>query len=126
MGSSLLMVVDDDDDVRESFASVLRDEGYEVIEARHGQAALDLLRAGVRPALILVDQTMPVLNGQAFRRAQLADAEIAHLPIVLMTAVGAVEALALEMKPAGVIKKPVGLEPLLRTITDVLATAATH
>jgi CheY-like chemotaxis protein len=119
----LLMVVDDDDDIRETFADVLRDEGFEVVEAQHGEAALRLLQSGARPSLILIDQTMPVLNGRGFRLAQLADQAIADIPIVLMTAASAVDELVSEMQPAGVIKKPVGLEPLLEIVASVLASA---
>lgn len=122
MAPHLLMVIDDDDDIRETFTDLLRDEGYEVVPARNGEDALSMLRSGVRPHLILVDQTMPVMSGRDFREAQIADPALASIPIVLMTASSAVEDLVGDLRPAAVIKKPVGMDSLLATVHAALST----
>ena len=62
----IVLVVDDDADVRESLELVLRDAGYDVFLAEDGQAALDMLGFGLRPAVILLDLMMPRLNGLEF------------------------------------------------------------
>lgn len=62
--SPAVLIVDDDDDIREVIRALLEDEGYEVAEARHGEEALRLLRAAQRAYVVLLDLRMPVLDGQ--------------------------------------------------------------
>src|SRR3954470_12387725 len=82
-----VLVVDDDPDIRESVRLVLEDEGYEVEEAADGAAALALLRAATtRPDVILLDLMMPVMNGWQFRAAQLADDDLADIPVIVLSA----------------------------------------
>jgi CheY-like chemotaxis protein len=64
---SCILVVEDNQDIREIVRLVLLEEGYEVQSAPHGRAALDLI-AEHRPALILLDSAMPVLSGREFLR----------------------------------------------------------
>src|SRR5688572_17564710 len=84
MGKTLL-VVEDDDDTRESLAALLRAEGYAVVTAEHGQAALDYLGSHPAPGLILLAMLMPVLDGWQFleRRARLP--RLAAVPVVITT-----------------------------------------
>jgi CheY-like chemotaxis protein len=104
------LVVEDDKDVRESLRELLEDEGFVVECAEHGQVALDVLRRrSVLPTLILLDITMPVMDGYAFRAAQLADPALAGVPVIVMTAdsnlddkrrrIGCQHALRKPMKP---------------------------
>lgn len=58
-----VLVVDDDDDIREVLRALLEDEGYEVEEARHGEEALRILRSSRRPYVALLDLRMPILDG---------------------------------------------------------------
>ena len=117
------MVVDDDDDIRETLAILLMEAGFDVIEATHGQHALDLMAAGSRPALILLDQTMPVLSGRGFREAQLANDNIAGIPVLLMTASSAVNDLVDELRPTAYTRKPVGFDELLSAIHALAPSA---
>jgi CheY-like chemotaxis protein len=80
-----VLIVDDDDDLRTTFVETLEDEGIRVASAKNGQEALERLRAG-RPAVILLDYSMPVMDARAFRAAQRADPAIADVPVVLMSA----------------------------------------
>lgn len=116
-----LLVVEDDDDIRETYAEVLRDEGFDVSEAENGEHALTLLRNGLRPALILLDQTMPIMNGRAFREAQLGDPALAHIPVLLMTAANAVDDLVADLRPQAVVRKPIGFDPLLAAVRAALS-----
>jgi CheY-like chemotaxis protein len=104
-----IMVVDDDPAVREIVGEILSEEGYEVIELANGRAALDCLRSGARPDLILLDLMMPVLDGWHFRREQLLDPTLARIPVVAMTA-GPVQ-----MAPTGIqtLAKPMSTADLL-------------
>jgi CheY-like chemotaxis protein len=89
--SRRVLVVDDDDDLRETIAQVLADEGWHVDGSPDGRAALSKLhglqaKAQPLPDLILLDLMMPVMNGQQFRVEQLGDPHLACIPVILMTA----------------------------------------
>src|SRR5215471_4078459 len=62
----VVLIVDDDEDIRESVASILRVEGYDVDVACHGKEALDRLVTAAPPSLILLDLMMPVMDGRTF------------------------------------------------------------
>ena len=116
----LILVVDDDPDVRGAFTHALRCKGFRVAEAHDGREGLSLLYAGLRPALILLDQRMPILDGLGFRLEQLTDEELARIPVLLMTAETTIGDLVQQMRPAGVVQKPVGLAPFLAAVQMVL------
>jgi len=82
----LIMVVDDDEDVREALFEVLVETGHRAIQADGGEAALETLRAGSRPDLVLVDLNMPGLDGQRLRQHMLEDPELAPIPFIFLTA----------------------------------------
>jgi CheY-like chemotaxis protein len=64
---NLVLVVDDDRDVRESLSNLLTAEGYSVLEVDNGQKALELLECGSHlPRVILLDLAMPVIDGRQF------------------------------------------------------------
>ncbi len=69
-----VLVVDDDQAIRETLRLLLEDAGYEVIEAQDGSLALDLLRASERPMVVLVDLMMPRMSGYQVLSAVAADA----------------------------------------------------
>jgi CheY-like chemotaxis protein len=81
-----VLVVDDDEDIREALQTLLEDEGYRVLLARNGLDALTCLRGGERPCVILLDLMMPVMTGWAFRDEQLQDPLLAPIPVIVITA----------------------------------------
>ncbi len=82
-----VLVVDDNIEVRQAFASLLEGEGYRVAEADDGVAALRLLREGqIHPCLILLDLMMPRMTGWDFRAEQSRDARLAHIPVLVVSA----------------------------------------
>lgn len=109
-----LLVVDDDDAIREALAEVLSDEGYLVVTHRDGREALDYLREGHRPSVIILDLWMPQMDGWRLRRELLADPELEHIPVVVLTA--ASSDAAEPQRVAGVLRKPVALQALLGLI----------
>ncbi|MGE0159515.1 MAG: PAS domain S-box protein [Gemmatimonadales bacterium] len=115
----VIMVVDDDDDLRESICEVLEDEGFRTVGVAHGAAALEDLRSDRRkPDLILLDLMMPTMNGWQFRREQKRDPSLADIPVVVMTARRDVN----DISAAEIIYKPVTREKLRETVrrwTDV-------
>jgi CheY-like chemotaxis protein len=113
------LLVEDDFDVREALVETLRDRGYEVESASDGEQAIQLLRAGARPGLILLDLMMPRMSGSEFRVAQLADATLSELPVVLLSADGRMEEKAVALKVEGAIRKPIDLDELFSMIERV-------
>jgi CheY-like chemotaxis protein len=111
-----ILIVEDDADLREALSDVLRDEGYAVTSAADGQEALDRLRREGRPSLILLDLTMPVMNGWQFRNEQRRDPDLSEIPVVVLSAG---EYLAEQMSSLEIddfIRKPIELGHLLRKI----------
>src|SRR5438045_1700164 len=80
-----VLVVDDDDDIRESIISLLEDEGIGVAGANNGEAALSYLRASSPPTFILLDLMMPVMDGAEFRAEQVRDGRLAAIPVVVLS-----------------------------------------
>jgi CheY-like chemotaxis protein len=83
-----ILLVDDDAGIRSALRELLETEGYNVIEASNGLAALGRLRAGFRPRAIVLDLLMPVMDGWDFRSDQLRDPELRDIPVVVLTAAG--------------------------------------
>ena len=80
------LLVDDDDDLRETLTAFLTAEGYGVHSARNGQEALDLLYTIDPPALILLDFMMPVMNGSQFLAAKRSDPRLRAIPVAILSA----------------------------------------
>lgn len=112
-----IMIVDDDFDIRDALSQVLEDEGYGVLAAANGREALAMLRNGQRPAIILLDLMMPVMNGWQFRVEQLGDPALADIPVVVISADGNISAKSEAIKPVGYLKKPIQLDALLAAVS---------
>lgn len=106
-----VMIVDDDDAIREALEDVLSDEGYDVVGVSDGQQALDYLHAKKRPSAILVDLWMPVMDGWKFLDALLEDPGLSRIPLVVLTA--ARDQRARDLRVAEVLTKPVQLQQVL-------------
>src|SRR5258707_15538086 len=83
---SCILVVEDDAMTRESIVDLLGEAGYSVTEATNGAEALEKLRQGPAPCVILLDLMMPVMSGQEFRREQLTDPALAAIPGIVVSA----------------------------------------
>lgn len=83
--SKQLMIVEDDASFRDELTAILKHEGYEVVTANNGRAALERLHWGLRPAVILLDLRMAVMTGWEFRAEQRKDAAVADIPVIAMT-----------------------------------------
>lgn len=114
-----ILLVEDDVDVREALVEALSDRGYAVDTAGDGLVALQALRGGKRPGLILLDLMMPRMDGVEFRTAQRADPKLADLPVVLLSADARMEEKARAMKVQDTIRKPIDLEQLYRVIERI-------
>jgi CheY-like chemotaxis protein len=111
-----VLVVDDDVDILETIKMVLEGSGYEVLTAQNGLAALELLRAGKRVRVILLDMMMPTMDGWQFREAQQRDPAIAGIPVVIMSGDSHVTDKAAKVGATAYLRKPTDVAPLLSTI----------
>lgn len=109
-----ILVVEDNDDVREMMAVTLELEGHEVSTAVNGRDALNKLRAGERPCVILLDLMMPVMNGWEFRRAIERDPILKSVPVVIVSA--ATAELLHNADAAAYLAKPLDMEQLLHVV----------
>ncbi|MEY4513004.1 MAG: chemotaxis protein CheY, partial [Pseudomonadota bacterium] len=107
---------DDDADIREALTDILTDHGYHVLAVRNGREALDHLRRGARPRLILLDAMMPVMDGLTFRREQLNDPQLKELPVLMISASSRSQHDTQGLGFVGVMSKPINLELLLEVI----------
>ncbi|MFN7134523.1 MAG: response regulator [Myxococcales bacterium] len=115
-GQAVVMVVDDDPDIRLTLTEVLEDSGYDVLGAANGEEALRVLRSGGVPCVVLLDLSMPIMNGFEFVAAQSTDPALAHIPVIVVSATANVHVKARELTVAGVLAKPIDLDRLLRTV----------
>jgi CheY-like chemotaxis protein len=110
-----VLVVDDNPVCRDVLGILLRGAGYAVQEAADGRQALERLRAGPLPGLILLDLDMPVTDGFAFRAAQLRDSALADIPVVILTG-GYGPGDAARLGAVGVLLKPADLDEVLHQV----------
>jgi CheY-like chemotaxis protein len=120
---TMILLVEDDDDVREAVAEVLREHGYDVAWAADGAEAMRALRSGLRPSAILLDLMMPVMDGFAFRAEQRSDPALAPIPVIVVSAGRSLERDACALGAAARIEKPARVEDLLATIARVAGAA---
>jgi CheY-like chemotaxis protein len=84
---SIILVVEDNEDIREAVAEMLRQEGHEVCEAENGKEALNALEAMAKPpCLVLLDLMMPVMSGVELLKILDESKRLATLPVVVVSA----------------------------------------
>ena len=112
-----VLVVDDDPGVRAAVSLYLKFQGYDIVEACHGEEALAHLRAGCGARAIVLDLRMPVMDGWSFRRAQREDPAIADIPVIVLSGadVDKVPSLDAEMS----FEKPVKMSLLAAAVQQL-------
>ena len=115
-----VLVVDDEEVIRRLAAEALRDDGYAVLEAADGEAALRILRSGKRIDLLVTDVGLPGLNGRQL--AEAARESRPGLPVLMITGYAGAMPIDLVL-PAGmqVLAKPFALEALTDSVSALLA-----
>lgn len=119
-----ILVIDDDPDIVTFLITLLEDNGYDHVTASDGQQGIETARA-TRPDLILLDITMPEKSGVRFYREVRDDAELAKIPVVMVTGVMEEFKKFISTRrqvppPDGYITKPIDQKALLETIARLL------
>lgn len=104
-----ILVIDDDDGIREALKAALEYEGYVVSTAENGQIALDLINKGQKPCFIVLDLMMPVMDGWTFAAKLAEDPKLSQIPFVV---VSAFDDKAQNLQAKNIFKKPVNLKVL--------------
>lgn len=115
---SLVLLVEDDRDLRELLAFALEADGYTVRAAENPVEALVQLEFGPKPSVILLNLVMPVMPGSELLEAIRRDPRLARIPVVLIT--GAQVPVEVGRAANAVLPKPFGLDQLAATIQELV------
>jgi signal transduction histidine kinase len=116
-----ILLVEDDRSIRSALQGILEDEGYLITTAENGRQALECLRSGPAPDLIVLDLRMPVMDGWEFRAAQKSDPALAQIPVLAISADGSAKAAAIDAQ--AYLRKPLSTDALLNAIGRILGDA---
>ncbi|MDC1205408.1 response regulator [Candidatus Pacebacteria bacterium] len=118
-----ILVAEDEKDLREALFTVLSAEGYEVLSADNGQAALDSALKE-HPDLILLDLMMPKMDGHAVLKALSEDTWGKNAKVIVLTALDDMETLSTTMENGGfdyMVKSDWKLEDIVKKVKEKLA-----
>ncbi|HEV8636463.1 MAG TPA: response regulator [Chloroflexota bacterium] len=121
-GTGLVLVVDDDPAIQDTVRAALELDGYRVVAAADGAAALGLLD-DLEPCVILLDMRMPVLDGWGFAAAYRGRGA-AHAPLVVMTAAENAQRWCREIGAEACLAKPFDLDELYGAVERFCRDAA--
>jgi CheY-like chemotaxis protein len=113
--SPLLMLVDDDQDIREVLRLFLEIDGYRVTTATDGVDALEQLKTCERPSLILLDLMMPRMDGEQFMKT-LRSSPFADIPVVIMSGYREAADKARQLNGNCCLMKPVEFDELMAVV----------
>lgn len=117
-----ILLVEDSVKLRDAMVRLLEAEGYAVATAIDGEDALEQLRSGLRPCLILLDLVMPRKDGLQFRTEQMRDGQLAAIPTVACSADGRLREKA-ESLGLAFYHKPLDLRRMLEAVAQHSARA---
>jgi CheY-like chemotaxis protein len=116
MAPKIILVIEDDDSIRELLVELLQSEGYQVASASNGLEGLKYLESHENPDLILMDLMMPVMDGYAFRAEQMNNTKWSEIPLVVMSAEAGAKEKLKKYDVNAFLSKPVELETILKTV----------
>lgn len=114
--SNSVVVVEDDEDVREGIEALLRRRGIRVVAAANGREALEVIGRDGPPSLVILDLMMPEMNGWALRANLLADPALAGIPVVVMSGIADAQHHGRALQAVEVLTKPFALERLYAVV----------
>jgi len=119
-----ILVVDDDDDIRNLVCLVLELEGYCGVQASNGVEALRILRESTLPSLILVDLMMPAMDGEQLVTSVHASEDLAAIPLVIMSGHSDARQKTRSLNVHDCLVKPVDVDDLLSTVKRLAPAAS--
>ena len=119
----VVLIVEDEDPIRDVIADVLEDHGFQTVRAANGADALRLLDT-VRPDVMVLDLLMPVMHGWAFMESYIEKTDGHPIPIVVVSVNPALPRSFNRLGVRHVVAKPFDVDVLLNAVEQALATAA--
>jgi CheY-like chemotaxis protein len=116
-----ILLIEDEPDLRADLAYLLEDEGYRVRTAAHGAEALALLEGGARPAVIILDLMMPVMDGWEIHARLRTTPTLSKIPVVILSGVANDEEEIAALAVAAYVTKPISVSQLCAIIDRALA-----
>lgn len=110
-----VLLVEDDEDIREILSELLVATGYRVTAVTNGEEALRALRREL-PDVVVLDLMMPVMDGWELRRRMLSDPELRDVPVIVMSGAADLHESASTLQVARVLEKPVPLDRILAAV----------
>ena len=120
MLSRRVLLIEDESELRDVVLMALDTEGYETQVARDGGEALAILQEW-RPVVILLDLAMPNVDGWGFRARQLADATVADVPVIVLSAGVNLRDRTAALQATAIMPKPFDLDVLLALLSTITA-----
>ncbi len=108
-----VLVVDDDESLREAIAEAITDAGYVVEQARNGRDALAKMRLA-SPCIVLLDLMMPVMDGWEVVAEMDSDATLANVPVCVVSAQDRLP----PPRSVRALKKPVSVAALIQAVEE--------
>jgi CheY-like chemotaxis protein len=109
-----ILIIEDDEGIRETLKVMLEFEGYTVSASANGKDAIDTLGKIPKPGLILLDLMMPIMNGWEFSEHVSHTPEWSTIPVVVLTAFADKEQPLKHARTT--LKKPIEIEDLLKVV----------
>jgi CheY-like chemotaxis protein len=119
--SKIILIVEDDRDLRRLYTTALRLAGFEVRESGNGFDALHQLDLQPKPDCVVLDLMLPVLSGQAVKQELAASAEMRHIPVVIVTGS---DADVSDLGANCVLRKPATPEDLVGAVERCMAAGS--
>lgn len=110
-----VLLVEDDVETRELLTEMLTRAGFEVVGATNGSEGLARMKSE-RPAVVVLDLRMPVMNGWQMRARMLEDASLADIPVIVVSGANDLHASSADLKAAEIFAKPVAWPTLLAAL----------
>ncbi|HYR94860.1 MAG TPA: response regulator transcription factor [Methylomirabilota bacterium] len=114
-----VLVVEDDADLRELCAIVLRDAGHEVVEARDGAQAFDRMKT--EPSAVVLDLLMPVVDGYEFLKQIRSSSRYASVPVIVVSGTASGK-WSLRVGADRYLAKPFDVDVLTSLVGEVIQT----
>ncbi len=112
----LILVVEDDAELRDALRSLLELGGYSVETACDGMQALNTLRGGLQPRLILLDLMMPNMDGFQFVNEKRQDPQLCRIPVIIYSGHYDAQANAARLGATAYLQKPFDVDSFLKLV----------